>query len=71
MLRLVGREHRPKGLAEGALGKQAIKQVGNVKGHIEGISHGAGAKQRGNQQFAHQAGDAGEQCEQGDWWRRI
>ncbi|MCY1174084.1 hypothetical protein D9M73_142700 [compost metagenome] len=61
---LAGSQHRYKGLAESPLGKQAAKQVGYAKCHVEGVGHGAGAKSRCDQQLTHQACDAGNQGEQ-------
>mgnify|MGYP003904055505 CR=1 FL=1 len=40
-----GGQHRHKGLGKRPFGKQAPKQIGDAKGHIEGIGHGAGARQ--------------------------
>jgi hypothetical protein len=37
MLGLGSGQHRHEGLAESAFGKQAPEQVGNAKGHIEGV----------------------------------
>ena len=44
MLRPGGGQHRHKGLAEGTLGKQAAKQVGDAKGDVEGVGQRVGAK---------------------------
>ena len=66
-----GGQHRHKGLAEGALGKQPAEQVGNAECHVEGIGEGAGTKGRGDQQFADQAGDAGGQRQQRDGGGRL
>ena len=38
--------------------KEAAKQIGDAKRHVERIGHGAGAKSCRNQEFAHQARDA-------------
>ena len=58
-----GRQNRHKGLTERAFGKQPPEQIGNAKGHIEGVGQGAGAKHRRHQQLAHQTRDPGGQGE--------
>ena len=55
LLRLAGAQHRNKGLAKGALGKQPAKHIGQPEGDVEGVGHRGGAKNRRHQQVARHA----------------
>ncbi len=63
---MAGRQHRHKGLAERALGKQSPEQVGDAESDVERVGHGAGAEGGSHQQLAHQAGDPRHQGQQGN-----
>jgi hypothetical protein len=64
-------QDRHEGLRERAFGKNAAQQVGDAERHIEGVGHVRGAKGTGDQDFAHQAGDAREHRQAADGGKRF
>ena len=54
-----GGQHRHKSLAECPFCEQATKQIGNSKGHIEGIGQGTGPEHGGDEQLARRGGIGG------------
>jgi len=71
LLVLVFTEDRDKGLRKCALCKQAAQHVGQAEGNVEGIGHHPRAQHIGDQDFAHQAKDAGDQGEAADFCKRL
>ena len=66
LLGLAGGQHRHEGLAEGPLGEQPPKEIGNPEGDIERIGQRIGSEHGGHEQIAHQPGDTGGQRQQGN-----
>ena len=63
---LAGGQHGHESLAERAFAKQPPQQIGNAKGHVEGVGQAADAKGRGHEPVAQQPRDARGQREQGN-----
>ncbi|MNR11421.1 hypothetical protein D3C85_1277190 [compost metagenome] len=67
LLFLVLRQHRHEGLREGALGKNATQQIGQLEGDKEGVGGHAGAENTRDDGIAHEAEHARNQGHAADF----